>query len=914
MVAQDQATAWDLKPNRENTNKIFNILCNVQPVEHPRSGDWYARQIDVTTWSKDQFWFEKCKWLKKCTLYEYQCFSDSHWEYVKYVAPEEWDPEASSKKIRNEKLWENSNFTDVILFQWYRIYMRKNNVIVNPYWDLWDPNDDDSWRWYPWYPDWKRYVDWWWDWDEDTCDHKDKVRYSWYDTDRPSERLERFPTDRTVTTERLNDDRVNTFNTAWRIRIYIQLVDTNACTWDTFDWADEAPIVLVKEYEAAECNPDHFVMWYWWIWTPKKVNDITIASILYHWTPFAYIVPKKNDDWTYSIEHIASTDHVYIPKLWIYVTWLTKPDNKMEEILSDVWLELWWYVIPEVSDMASVWLLFPDSEEVDSNSSDSKDNKIWDIYVYPDFWEVPYFAAWNKLYSINWFFTLKDWEWCNIPNEKELEEEWKTLDDIIYWQWDYEDATWCQLNPVSEYQHKRLFIYDTIIDSATNNYVITWLTRWWARIAYISKWSLYVSWSWKFNWVFWKDPIDKTTDKVRGKITIPAWITDVKTVWWALVFFWPKCIFATANEDTLFAWVFVNWTDNEDWYYSPWSYYNDDWELLLARRWKVLWTLKIEVSYTNALSISFDPSTWFYVNTHIKSLNNDFDMINIDADINRRYVSIFDDNNVWDHYSKLLIYDKHYNCRYRRMITWARIIHVKDNIFLWDWVYVNKWRTRWWKDDDTEWWEIIEIISAYVWEEWLQTPKHIQFVKTAIWDHSIITQDSFRDIDTSYWWRLFERRNTITTTRYPRLLHLKNLTKPIETYEIGEEIYWHWKLLSHNLLNEISEYRNYDKFSEMIIREMWEEIDMKSKLALFASIKEPINAPANVLEMCISARKLDNVQFGSFYVWYYVLDPDYEDIENVNIDKTLLADTTKEQETVINKWEYCDEILAGSAC
>jgi len=82
MVMQDAVTAWDLKPNTENTNKIFNVLCNVQPVEHPWSGDWYARKIDVTTWSKDQFWFEKCKWLKKCKLYEYECDRDydEHWK------------------------------------------------------------------------------------------------------------------------------------------------------------------------------------------------------------------------------------------------------------------------------------------------------------------------------------------------------------------------------------------------------------------------------------------------------------------------------------------------------------------------------------------------------------------------------------------------------------------------------------------------------------------------------------------------------------------------------------------------------------------------------------------------------------------------------------------------------------------
>ena len=248
------------------------------------------------------------------------------------------------------------------------------------------------------------------------------------------------------------------------------------------------------------------------------------------------------------------------------------------------------------------------------------------------------------------------------------------------------------------------------------------------------------------------------------------------------------------------------------------------------------------------------------------------------------------------------------------MITWARIVHVKDNIFLWDWVYANKWRTWWWKEDDTKWWEIIEIISAYVWEEWLQTPKHIQFVKTAIGDHSVITGNSKRDINTSFGWKFFDRRNDITATRYPQLLPLKDDTKTILKYENGEEIYWHWELLSHNLLNEISEYRRYNNYSNKILREMWSEIDWGSKLARFASIKEPVNAPANVLELCISARFLDNVQFGSFYIGYYLLDPDYEDIENTNIDISDATDRTNERKIVIHEWEYCDEILEGSAC
>ena len=874
MVATDAQTAWDLKPNRENTNKIFNVLCNVQPVEHPWSGDWYARQIDVTTWSKDQFWLEKCKWLKKCELYEYNCnkkellvIPRDDWD-----EDEQWHSHASARQIRNEKLWRNANFTDVVLFEWYRIYMRKNNWVLNPYWE-----EEKEYNW-------KQYVDKWWDWDKDTCDE-------W---DRPSNVIEEYSVDKNITTARKESDRINTFNTAWRIRLYIQQVDTDWCTWDSFDWPDEAPIVLVKEYEAAECNPDHFVMWYGWIWTPDVHEiDWKISMIRRWWQRFAYLHPIE---WV-SLEW---SQWIYLNEKSIYISWLQSPTADLYDMLWELWIEMWWWFIPNTSELTQVIELPAVKDMNDKDEKSYETTEIKKISIYKRFWEVPYFAAWNYLYSINWFFTTDDWD-CAIPDEYS-EVELPKREEA-------ENA--CDATDV-DYQKKRIFIYDNIIPMATNEEVITWLSSRWARLAYVAWWSLYVSWNGIMNWFFNKDITNQ--DQTRWSWAIPAWVTDLRTINWSLLLFWPKCIYAVANEMTLVQWWFVSGTDNEDWYYSPWSFYNDDWQFLLFRRWKVLWTLEVQVSYTNSISMSFDPSTGFYVNSHLKSLNNDFDMVNIDADINNRYVSIFDDNDVWEHYSKLLIYDKHYNFWYWRMITWARVIHVKDWIFLWDWIYTNKWRTRWRRVDDTKWWEIIEIISAYVWEEWLQTPKHIQYVKTAIWDHSRITDDSYRDLDTSYGWRLFERRVNITTTRYPRLLFSKNRTDTIEKYEIWEEIYWHWKLLSHNLLNEISEYRNYDKFSETIIREMWEDIDMWSKLALFASIKEPINAPANVLELCISARHLDNVQFGSFYVWYYVLDADYEDIENTNIDKSMISDTTKEQETVINKWEYCDEILAGSAC
>jgi hypothetical protein len=44
------------------------------------------------------------------------------------------------------------------------------------------------------------------------------------------------------------------------LRIYVQEVEMDVCSKDTYDNADESPIMLVKEYSSAECNPDRFVV------------------------------------------------------------------------------------------------------------------------------------------------------------------------------------------------------------------------------------------------------------------------------------------------------------------------------------------------------------------------------------------------------------------------------------------------------------------------------------------------------------------------------------------------------------------------------------------------------------------------------------------------------------------------------
>lgn len=116
-------------------------------------------------------------------------------------------------KDPQELAWRNSNFTDVILFQNYKIYMRKSSMLLNSYGRRADPG----------------YVDSGSDGNMNTCD----------EGSRPSnlaKKREPDPSlvDKDVLIEEYGGDGQGKFESTYtsseRIRIYIQQVDTKHCS------------------------------------------------------------------------------------------------------------------------------------------------------------------------------------------------------------------------------------------------------------------------------------------------------------------------------------------------------------------------------------------------------------------------------------------------------------------------------------------------------------------------------------------------------------------------------------------------------------------------------------------------------------------------------------------------------------
>lgn len=128
----------------------------------------------------------------------------------------------SNYRSREDKIRANSNFTDVTLFQGYRLFLRKSDIAFDTY-------ESDN--------------------NQNTCDQGDK----------PSERLADGYVDKTKTEKDKTPRFEDPYLKSGRTRVYIQKIDEKTCTGETFDDVDESPIVLVKEYSSSPCNPDRFV-------------------------------------------------------------------------------------------------------------------------------------------------------------------------------------------------------------------------------------------------------------------------------------------------------------------------------------------------------------------------------------------------------------------------------------------------------------------------------------------------------------------------------------------------------------------------------------------------------------------------------------------------------------------------------
>ena len=473
---------FDIQPQKDNNNILFNDLVNVVPVAHPWTGMWYRNHLRVSDWDKERHWFDKRKWFKVVDLYEWIC-----WRWV----ISEWT---------NSSEWNDWEFTDMILFEWHRWFLRTNRdktkIRLYVQWFV-NPEECTDWVYYPittWQIinvtssiDWAKkdsnwyYLDfipcaydrfvstWWLRWKNNANSIAELRDWKW---------VLRALTQWTTTVWTLYD-------TSWKYKItsdvsYIRLNDswmvvTNAweiCAdiaseywipeWAIFvNWAMSQQYLFSERRSACSQLSNINEQYYenkidWWITVGYKI-----------WSTFSFF----NLNWLTSVssyEQIADIDwrdfdecfelHTFdIPWLssktnWIYATSVALYNNRLAILRSDWTLSIWWEW--QNQSWFPSWILNWTDKLIWFHSCPSW---ITDVIAYNNFlvliWphSTHYFAPehndnnwWifeitdRSWYFSKWSWAVKDWKIFIARSYKDLYYlEWSSYYWSITWSYNY---------------------------------------------------------------------------------------------------------------------------------------------------------------------------------------------------------------------------------------------------------------------------------------------------------------------------------------------------------------------------------------------------------------------------------------------------------------------------------------------
>lgn len=512
MVAIDPQY-FDIQPQQDNNNILFNDLVNVVPVAHPRTGMWYRERIEVKDWDKQRHWFRKRKWFKKVDLYRWVC-----WD-----APEK-------ENLTEERLdWE---FTDETIYEWHRWFIRLNKTRdkakVYVQWFI-NPEECTNWVYAP-ISAWA-IIDVTWSFDIAKQDYPSR---NWYYLDFAPCWFDRFLPTRWLKYENLQS--VQTPNPTWDWRVMALY------TWSSYEWVlydKEWNYSITQDTPYIRLNDTGMVVEYWWQVCPDiaaehklPLNAIFVTWSL--WSNYQYfenlprcsavreiadtVIENKIAWWItlgnkmWSTISLFTVDWItwisaywqrewdeddfnrcfYISSFaipwtstkekWNIITWATIYNNRIAFVRDNNTLVIWWWWNNQ--SWFPAWNL----------SSDNADHLIW-IHTLPS-WITDCIAVWNAIvllwphttqyfipdwnnwrwwvYEItdrSWYFNK--WSWCY--------KDWKifvarTYKDLYYLEYQVSSYAWISFNYsyYSQYINSHLRslhrVHDKInIDMTDNN-------------------------------------------------------------------------------------------------------------------------------------------------------------------------------------------------------------------------------------------------------------------------------------------------------------------------------------------------------------------------------------------------------------------------------------------------------------
>ena len=510
MVAIDPQY-FDIQPQQDNNNILFNDLVNVVPVAHPRTGMWYRERIEVKDWDKQRHWFRKRKWFKKVDLYRWICWNEPELENL----TEEWLD------------WE---FTDETIYEWHRWFLRLNKdrskAKVYVHWFT-NPEECTNWVYAP--------INTWavidvteaFDWS------KSDTRRNWYYLDFAPCWFDRFLPTWWLKYSNLESVPDKTPYWDWVVRFL-----NNWGEWEWVLYDKNEKVTITSDTPYIRLNDTGMVVQYWWQVCPDVASEykIPLNAVFISWALNKNYLYYENMPRCSSVRWIPETSYENKISWWItiansmwstislfttqWITWISAYWQRpwLDEYDFNRCFQMSTFAIPWTSTEWD-WSVITSATIYNNRIALIKDNDTLVIWWTWD--NQSWFPSWDLLWDdpIIWIHKIHNWitdcvaMWSAIvllwPHKTwyanyDAQSNMFWLSEITDRSWYFNKWSWC-------YKDWKIFVARTYKDL----YYLEW-TNWY--------------WGWSFNYSYYSQYINshlRSLHRVHDKINID--MTDNNT-------------------------------------------------------------------------------------------------------------------------------------------------------------------------------------------------------------------------------------------------------------------------------------------------------------------------------------------------------------------------------------------------
>jgi len=633
-----------------------------------------------------------------------------------------------------------------------------------------------------------------------------------------------------------------------KIRIYKQTktYDLSDCVDSCYNDIDEWFFVNVSRYSffmkdanmptTIDYFPSNDCVFNKFVWT-TFVKNLSVSG-----KEWEHIVAVTQQVWANKFSYLFNEDWTEIwASIWDYLyTWINQNEPHWWEYNLNWYVHIVW-ATNVGADNFSWWVRFSTTRAPWMDITDDI-NVVHNVHynIYNNFWHVLMFA------SAEWIHVITDIALQWDTNRVMFEVLWDIYTPSVYWNAKFSVQSFTTYNE--------------------------WIAVLWTN------WALYLSWQW-YNKAYFSSSNIAWTDGIYY---------NIKDYLWHLVLIWPDWLGYYMYDYDKQYWDMYTLTDN-NWTFSKYSFVQSDDLFMFVRKSKDYYNMQLQFWYW---AVKPMVAFWYmnnFLNTDLWMLNRTVDEVSISFDNNKTYIFL----NNWTDDTKILIYDRYYQTRYKWYTEWTWLVWVKDWVFFWKWwVYTYEWDTDDWK-------EYTQIISMTFWDQTHLSTKKVDFIKIALWYNSYFDLNKTLlniYIDNAWW------HEKITYTDLWRTMYVSNLMKAnLADWSVDSILYeaptwvqvreskWIkvWAEIS-TLYNEFEEYKHYyDNVTESV-----ENYNTVS-LSKFWMLKSNIWEFWEIFTFELVAKWKTGIEFWWFFIWYEYPDADIVRLEDVITERILTGTSWK---------------------